>query len=389
MVRNLALDVLRLLAVVLVLGRHLQPPPESWPDWAKSVVSTWIRGGWVGVDLFFVLSGFLVSGLLFSESKASGQVDATRFLVRRGLKIYPAFFVLIVTTLLVRLAGHREISFWGLISEVSFMQSYFPGLWNHTWSLSVEEHFYLLLLITVLLVLRSGRAAANMFHAILAIAVGVGAICVVLRWLAWQRNSEFSFYRNAFPSYLRLDSLYFGVAIAAIYHYRPTWFWTGLSRFRWPMLVAGVLMFVPFFVVEVESTPWVSIWGFSVLYVASGMMMVGAILVTSGRAWRITSFLGALGSFSYSIYLWHMPVHAWGNSAIDALGGDAVGYGIRMLAYVAGSLLVGALLSKMIELPVVRMRDRLFPLRASGTIVMRRNPSLPSERSESNRSEGI
>jgi peptidoglycan/LPS O-acetylase OafA/YrhL len=337
----------------------------------------------VGVDLFFVLSGFLVSGLLFAESKASGCVDATRFLVRRGLKIYPAFFVLILTTLLVRLAGHREISIGSVISEVSFMQSYFPGLWNHTWSLSVEEHFYLLLLIALLVILRRGRGATNMLRAVLLIAVGIGAICLVLRWLAWQRNPEFSFYRHAFPSYLRLDSLFFGVAISAMYHYRSAWFWSRLNRFRVLMLGVGVLMFVPFFVVEIESTPWVSIWGFTMLYVASGMVIAGAILVTSGRAWRIVGLLGALGSFSYSIYLWHMPVHAWGNIAIDALGGDSVGYGVRMLAYFAGSLLIGVLLSKMIELPVVRMRDRLFPSRTYDALVARRVPSVPSERSGS------
>ncbi len=383
MVRNVALDALRLLAVLLVLGRHLSPPPDAWPGWAKAIVQTWIRGGWVGVDLFFVLSGFLVSGLLFSEAKASSRIDVSRFLVRRGLKIYPAFLVMILVTLLVRLAGHREISIWGLAAEVSFMQSYFPGLWNHTWSLSVEEHFYLLLLVFLVLTIRSGKAVANMLQVVLATCIGVAFACLAFRWWTWRGSPGFSLYRNAFPSYLRLDSLFFGVAISAIYHYRSTWFQARLGRFRLPMLCFGVLMFVPFFVVEMESTPWVSIWGYSVLYVASGMVMAGAILATSGRPWRITSFLGMLGSFSYSIYLWHMPVHAWGNIAIDALGGDSVGYGVRMLAYVAGSLLIGVLLSKMIELPVVRIRDRLFPSRTYDALVARRVPSVPQERSES------
>src|ERR1700683_1541313 len=84
--RNKRLDVLRCVAVLLVMFRH-------------SDVSDFLRRvGWIGVDLFFVLSGFLISGLLFSEYKKRHAISLKRFFIRRGLKIYPAFYVFLLLT---------------------------------------------------------------------------------------------------------------------------------------------------------------------------------------------------------------------------------------------------------------------------------------------------
>src|SRR5262245_40410993 len=86
--RNLAPDLLRALAVLLVLGHHLWPAPADGSVPGRVLFDLWHRGGWVGVDLFFVLSGFLVSGLLFAEYARSGRISPWRFYVRRGFKIY-------------------------------------------------------------------------------------------------------------------------------------------------------------------------------------------------------------------------------------------------------------------------------------------------------------
>ncbi len=85
--RNQTLDVLRAVAVLLVFSRH---------STGALLVS---HLGWVGVDLFFVLSGFLVSGLLFREYQQDGQLLPGRFLIRRGFKIYPQFYLLVVVTI--------------------------------------------------------------------------------------------------------------------------------------------------------------------------------------------------------------------------------------------------------------------------------------------------
>jgi peptidoglycan/LPS O-acetylase OafA/YrhL len=98
--RSQPLDVLRLVAALLVLGNHMQAPPSSVGPATWALAQAWIRGGWVGVDLFFVLNGFLVSGLLFQEHQRCGAVSPKLFFIRRGFKIYPAFWALIAFSVL-------------------------------------------------------------------------------------------------------------------------------------------------------------------------------------------------------------------------------------------------------------------------------------------------
>src|SRR5262245_8242629 len=141
--RNPGLDLLRLVAIVLVLGRHMGACPEAESPLLHRVSTVWITGGWVGVELCFVLSGFLVSGLLFREYRGTAALDAKRFLVRRGFKIYPPFLILIGLTVLMHLASRPRGLVRHTLAEVFFVQNYFEGLWNHTWSLAIEEHFYL------------------------------------------------------------------------------------------------------------------------------------------------------------------------------------------------------------------------------------------------------
>jgi peptidoglycan/LPS O-acetylase OafA/YrhL len=86
----------------------------------------------VGVDLFFVLSSFLVSGLLFSEIKKTGSVKLGRFLIRRGLKIYPSFYIFIFFTIFGYAVLNRDINSRSLFGELTFLQNYNSSLWNHT-----------------------------------------------------------------------------------------------------------------------------------------------------------------------------------------------------------------------------------------------------------------
>lgn len=101
--RNLQLDVLRCLAIVSVLMAHTVffHQPRWWWD------SLIVRPSWTGVDLFFVISGFLISGLLFSEFQRRGQINFRRFAIRRALKLYPTLYLLVFAVLLKRLIEAR------------------------------------------------------------------------------------------------------------------------------------------------------------------------------------------------------------------------------------------------------------------------------------------
>src|ERR1700691_3959576 len=131
--RNKRLDILRCVAVVMVILVH---SGES---------RFFSRVGWTGVDLFFVLSGFLISGLLFSEYKKRKAISFKRFFIRRGLKIYPAFYVFLLCTGIAQYVRFHVLAAPALfLNEIFFVMNYFGGVWYHTWSLGVEEHFYIL-----------------------------------------------------------------------------------------------------------------------------------------------------------------------------------------------------------------------------------------------------
>lgn len=139
--RNLTLDVIRFLAILLVFFCHTM----VWVG-GPAIPAALERGGGSGVDLFFVLSGFLIGGLLFLELKRYGRINLKRFYIRRGFKIYPAFYCLLASTLVVQKLEHLPFPpARPLLGEVFFLQNYLGGIRGHTWSLAVEEHFYIVL----------------------------------------------------------------------------------------------------------------------------------------------------------------------------------------------------------------------------------------------------
>jgi peptidoglycan/LPS O-acetylase OafA/YrhL len=360
------LDLLRLLAVVLVLGRHIGLPPAAWPTACKIPLWIWDRGGWVGVDLFFVLSGFLVSGLLFTEYKSRGRLGIGRFYMRRGWKIYPPFFVLIAATVVVNQTVGWPIPRRSLAAELLFVQSYVEGLWHHTWSLAVEEHFYLLLPLVLALVLRWNRRSPTPLKPILALAAAVAVLALVGRLLNSHYRSPYTHPTHLFASHLRLDSLFFGVAISYVYHFHTAPFVEWLTPWRRTLFLGGAILLTPAFVVQLETNPIIYTLGLTVFYVGSGMMMVGILLSDLPRR-RSIALLAALGAYSYSIYLWHMPVHDWVVPLVERAGGIR-GFGARSVTYLVGSLVLGVVMAKLVEIPALRLRDRWFPPRSRGPI---------------------
>jgi peptidoglycan/LPS O-acetylase OafA/YrhL len=365
--RLVGLDLLRLLAIVLVLGRHMPAIPESWAASTKLLFLTWRRGGWVGVDLFFVLSGFLVSGLLFTEYKSRGRLGVGRFYMRRGWKIYPPFFVLIAVTVLMTVREGLPIRQARLASELFFLQSYLPGLWHHTWSLAVEEHFYLLLPLALALMVRWNRDSPTPLRPILSLAAGVAVFALVCRLLNWYLRPSYDNLTHLFASHLRLDSLFFGVAISYAYHFHSTRFAHLFTRRRWFLILGGALLLAPAFAFPLETTPFIYTIGFTIFYVGSGMMLVG-ILMSQIPDGHLVTALATLGKHSYSIYLWHMFAIVWGFALVEGTFDVELDTGTRLAMYFAAAFGVGIAMAKGVEVPVLRLRDRWFPSRSAGAM---------------------
>jgi peptidoglycan/LPS O-acetylase OafA/YrhL len=364
------LDLLRLLAIVLVLGRHM-PIPEAWPAGGRFLFLTWKRGGWVGVDLFFVLSGFLVSGLLFTEYRSRGSLGVGRFYLRRGWKIYPPFFVLIAATVLMNLREGWSIPTAALASELLFLQSYLPGLWNHTWSLAVEEHFYLLLPVALGLMLRRNQDSPMPLRSILSLAAGVAVFALACRILNWYLRPSYGNLTHLFASHLRLDALFFGVAISYAYHFHSSRFDRLFIPRRRFLMIGGALLLTPAFAFPLETTPFIYTIGLTIFYVGSGMMLVGILMSQIPQSHFVTA-LATLGKHSYSIYLWHMFVLGWGISLVEGTFDRELDSGTRLAMYFAGSFGLGIAMAKVVEVPVLRIRDRWFPSRSPGALGERR-----------------
>ena len=350
MKRSAPLDALRAVAVLLVLGRHF---PESPPGGAPlpAWLGLWQRGGWIGVDLFFVLSGFLVSGLLFREYRRFGEIRYAHFLARRGFKIYPAFYVMFGAVLLFAAYAGRAFVGWPVVlSEAFFVQNYGPALFPHTWSLAVEEHFYLLLPL-LLLAVRGAKSAP--FARLPQLFFAVAVLALAAR-IATAQMLDFRLKTALFPTHLRLDSLLFGVLLSWATHFAPTALEQAWQRFRWPLAAAAVALAVPAFVFEIGSGWYLHTIGLTGFYLASGVLLLFALRWKS--AWRPLAFIG---TYSYSIYLWHIPVRFFG---LAWLPRDAAPL-TRAAAYLALSIVTGILAAWLVERPFLALRDRLFPTR--------------------------
>lgn len=363
----MGLDLLRMVAIVLVLGRHMPPVPEAWPAGSKFLFLAWKQGGWVGVDLFFVLSGFLVSGLLLTEYKSRGCLGVGRFYLRRGWKIYPPFFVLIAASVLMNLREGLPISSLALASELLFLQSYLPGLWTHTWSLAMEEHFYLLLPLALSLMLRRNHDSPMPLRPILSLAAALAVFVLASRILNWYLRPSYGNLTHLFASHLRLDSLVFGVAISYVYHFHSSRFervFGGRQRF---LLLGGALLLTPAFAFALETTPFIYTIGLTIFYVGSGMMLIGTLVSEIPRD-RLVAALANIGKHSYSIYLWHMFVLGWGIGLIEGTLDLELDNGSRLAMYFVGSIAVGIAMAKVVEVPLLRVRDRWWPSGSPGAV---------------------
>jgi peptidoglycan/LPS O-acetylase OafA/YrhL len=354
--RNRQLDALRAIAVLLVLGHHL---PFN---------RLWIRIGWTGVDLFFVLSGFLISGLLFREFKATGDIRITRFLVRRGLKIYPAYYLLIIGTAICYAVFERPLPFRKIATDALFLQSYARGTWGHLWSLAIEEHFYILLPIALWLLMRRGKTEP--LRPIPLLCAGVGVVCLAMRSVRMLAGAPYTFYEAFAPSHLRLDSLSFGVLLSYLWEFRPRVIqmlviWRG----RILLFASAAFLWLAYLQTFNDSqNPWICTTGFTCLYLGYGGLMVYALAITKpGSIW--VRPLAPLGQYSYTIYLLHVPVKGWVWGA--KLDGVAA-----IMVYFMGAAVLGIIAAKLIEQPVLMFRDRLFPDGTHGRISGRPQPAI-------------
>lgn len=371
--RMLLLDVLRGAAILLVLFHHSVLRPNQAEAFGRCA-EVIIRFGWTGVDLFFVLSGFLVGGLLIKEIQRTGQLNIRRFLLRRAFKIWPAYFVFIGFSALklVKHGGDPAATVGSLWPNFVHIQNYILTPPGHTWSLAVEEHFYLGMPCVLVLLLLFGKRAG--LKSIPLIALTLWLLCFLIRFYNIGTTSAYANGWRGFATHSRVDTLFVGVLIAYWYRFHLPAF-QGLRRGRWWMIGGGALCVGPMLWFPHEHD-FTMTFGLSLLGLGYGLILAGALLFRQdkprpeelGRRWLLAP-VALVGYFSYSIYLWHMdlaalPVLHWMHPMLERIPGQ-LGLVVYWAVYFSVAIVAGAVLALLIEIPCLRIRERYFPERRS------------------------
>jgi peptidoglycan/LPS O-acetylase OafA/YrhL len=362
------LDFLRGIAILLVLFMHTLIQPESAGIF-RPVSAALVHFGWSGVDLFFVLSGFLVGGLLLKEIRLRGSLDVKRFLIRRGLKIWPGYFALLLFAFAIEVrhtGTHATIR--KILPNLLHLQNYLGTIRGHTWSLAVEEHFYLLLPLLLIFLLATGRKTISALPVIAAV---VAVICLSLRILVVTANPHGDWHMG--ETHLRLDGLLFGVALAYAHHFHADKF-ARFSSHRVLLSLGGLALLLPMFWFD-SSSAFVCTIGYTLLFLGYGLLLSVIVHIPLGSgilgrimASRIGQGVAFIGFYSYSIYLWFLDLAQDPLHHLLAHHFTRVSHSLLWLAgmsaYIALAVLVGVVMAKLIELPGLALRDRLFPARA-------------------------
>ncbi len=358
----LGLDHLRAFAILFVMLFHYQF--FGHPAWVTGIAGF----GWSGVDLFFVLSGFLISGQLFATIAGGKRISVKEFFIKRFFRIIPPF--LAVIALYAALPGAAE---WGHLSPiwkyVTFTLNFGLdlsryGTFSHAWSLCVEEQFYLILPLVFILFnyFRIGRKAAYLL-------VGLFIGGFLIRYWSWIHfitpvlsADNYHAYWNEYiyyPTYNRLDSLLSGVAIAGLYTFYPS-VKAAVNRYSKVVLSFGVILLgLSILVCQGYSTFNTTMWGFPLIALSYGLILA-SVICPSSPVYRYKSYLSSqIAALSYAMYLSHkMVIHVVQNMMQNA--GMDRNSNLTMLVSFASVVMVAIIMRLVIEKPAMKIREKLL-----------------------------
>jgi len=319
------------------------------------------RFGWIGVDLFFVLSGYLIGGQLLSQLAGDGSIKLGRFFARRALRILPAY--LVILAVYVFLPWWREypemFPLWKFLVSVQNIGLRGGTAFSHAWSLAVEDQFYLVLPFILLAIAPRARAAF-----VLLVLIVIGGLA--LRWfLAVQNLGEtgvnFRPYQTwiYYATWTRLDPLLFGVVLAAIEKFRPHWWKRLMALAPWFALPAVALICSAFWIEE-PGMITVTMCLLQFLLIALGMALLLVCAVSPRLPFSRIKIPGAafIASIAFSAYLIQkLVIHAVAQfcAAHEIATTSALSLiAVELCVYAAGTILFFA-----VERPFLQLRHRL------------------------------
>jgi len=358
------LDTLRSVAIVLVFMYHYQVfvSHEATFGWGSTV-------GWVGVDLFFVLSGYLIGNQIFSGI-AKGQRFSLRFFyARRFLRTLPNYyFILALYFLLPALMGGKEPPpLWKFLLFVQNMWLTPGTAFSHAWSLCIEEQFYLLFPLLVVLGLRLAKTVKTGWWLLLLLVI-FGITIRSFFWLGYglESGNIDAYYPNVYySSFCRFDEFLPGIAVAMLKNFHPG-IWSrlvtkGSLSFWFGMLASGLMLYGvnEFYYIENYGYGYfMSGFGYSLLAVAFSILLISAL--SPGSLLHRLKIPGAarLAAYSYAIYLSHKPLAFILKNILEPYQLPSA---LLVMIIASACVLVGWLMYRFIETPFMHYRAEKFP----------------------------
>jgi peptidoglycan/LPS O-acetylase OafA/YrhL len=321
-----ALDGLRGVAILLVMGEHFQLPGFT-------------NGGQVGVTLFFVLSGFLITSLLLRDRRDYGGIRFGHFYRRRALRLLPALLAMLAVIVpLMAVTGHDWVAATlpALLYYSNWAQAasgQIPVI-GHTWTLSIEEQFYIVWPVVLMLVPTRLRGIT---WPVLILASGAVA-SVVVRALLWHPDAA-GYFRTIYGSDTRADALLLGCALA---------FLTTRSTVMPPRWLIYAAIAIGVTTIVTPSLGFLAVVGLAAAALAAVVLVAAA--TTDMRSLLNVEPLVWVGTASYSLYLWHVPILSLIRESF--LGYSSVGWILAL----ALTLIAAGLSRRYVELPFLRWR---------------------------------
>lgn len=346
------LDVLRSLAIILVVSGHYYGEFSA----AQGVTLTigrfpFFYFAWTGVDLFFVLSGYLIGRQLWRELTVRNTIDVPHFLIKRGLRIWPYYFAFVAWTIF---ASRKPVA--GFLPDLFFLSNYLSGGVSGSWSLSTEEQFYIFVPL-LLLLLSTFVSVKRQFLVITGLSLALPLIrYLTLRAHQGEMSHDVLVRIIQLPFHTHADGLLAGVLLSWVSILKPNFLrpLPFLRNLIWPVIfaVAGLLL----------RNLNQRLFGFSGLALIFGGMTLFVLRDRSALNELATSRVFYLISrLSYGMYLNHFPIISFGVPLLLAArisDGQYINFFIGYPMMVLASMGVAAATFILIESPFLQLRER-------------------------------
>jgi len=361
--RIVALDGLRAVALLIIMGYHFGVG--------------WLQGGFFSLDIFYVLSGYLITGLLLSEYRKRDAIKLSAFWLRRARRLLPALLiVLVAVTLMVRFAEPAGLYPDFRISALSAL-FYFSNWWQiaaqsnyffatgpvypltHTWSLAVEEQFYLVWPLVVLAVMTLSRTFTKGLRNLLVVSA-IGAVASAVEMALLYGSGTKNTTRLYFGTDTHAQSILIGAVLACTLTViqgrrgsegmAPAATSPALRRLLTVVGVAGLAGTLTLTITQKGATGLAFRGGFALSALSAAAIIIGSVCVPAGPMGRVLSLrpLVWMGTVSYGAYLWHYPVFIY----LDAARTGQTGLALLAIRFAVTFSLAG-LSFYLVERPVM------------------------------------